>query len=383
MKSSNLGEKDGKSDKRQKLLDWLKKSQAKRDENNRQVFSRWIEKMDNLKAQERDRGSNLTFYCDHLPPPHILYSAINNFQSDAIGNPTVYVGVSQFVYPPHQELIDPQFMPSTHSFLKGSNQFTELHPTSCKEYFFQNDHRPIHNPCCYPHAFTLESVRQNESGVEATEEMVSYAPRATDQSMTFISPGTTACCQSMLSSSMMSYSTPTQMMLPVPCIQYCASDSDGANTVPPNGDGINGAIPLVDTKFQSFPMVVGFDHQFCKWIQSTSRHLTPVSPQYPFLPHSDRPTNGTLHTPCNNTGLTSAGSDPRLAYNPQKSPLNFEFNQWNSLLDDINTKAAQPQEPEEKTTYKEVNQSNDDTGKNFQFSEAEGGSFVQETFRDG
>ncbi|KAA3674532.1 uncharacterized protein DEA37_0003630 [Paragonimus westermani] len=37
---------------REKLLEWLRTSQAKRDENNRQVFTRWIDRIDSMNHQE-------------------------------------------------------------------------------------------------------------------------------------------------------------------------------------------------------------------------------------------------------------------------------------------------------------------------------------------
>ncbi|KAF6777727.1 hypothetical protein AHF37_03094 [Paragonimus kellicotti] len=37
---------------REKLLEWLRTSQAKRDENNRQVFTRWIDRIDSMNSQE-------------------------------------------------------------------------------------------------------------------------------------------------------------------------------------------------------------------------------------------------------------------------------------------------------------------------------------------
>lgn len=43
---------------RKRLLEWLQTSQAKRDENNRQVFSRWIDRIDSLHAQEALANQN-------------------------------------------------------------------------------------------------------------------------------------------------------------------------------------------------------------------------------------------------------------------------------------------------------------------------------------
>ncbi|CAH8847625.1 unnamed protein product [Trichobilharzia szidati] len=48
--SSNTG--------REKLLEWLKLSQAKRDENNRQVFTRWIDKIDSLNQLDSPQTFN-------------------------------------------------------------------------------------------------------------------------------------------------------------------------------------------------------------------------------------------------------------------------------------------------------------------------------------
>ncbi|THD22771.1 hypothetical protein D915_006299 [Fasciola hepatica] len=44
---------------RERLLEWLRTSQAKRDENNRQVFTRWIDRIDSMNNQET-LSANLT-----------------------------------------------------------------------------------------------------------------------------------------------------------------------------------------------------------------------------------------------------------------------------------------------------------------------------------
>ncbi|VDP96198.1 unnamed protein product, partial [Trichobilharzia regenti] len=49
---------DGSNTGREKLLEWLKLSQAKRDENNRQVFTRWIDKVDSLNQLDSPQTFN-------------------------------------------------------------------------------------------------------------------------------------------------------------------------------------------------------------------------------------------------------------------------------------------------------------------------------------
>ncbi|KAM7538113.1 hypothetical protein Aperf_G00000070874 [Anoplocephala perfoliata] len=110
-----------KIDKRKRLLDWLKASQAKRDENNRQVFSRWIERMDNMQTQTREQSLCPIFFCDYLPTPHVMYSTMDGYQDERVNNPAVFLG-SPFMYQPQQEFYQPQ---NFEYLLKQSEQLME------------------------------------------------------------------------------------------------------------------------------------------------------------------------------------------------------------------------------------------------------------------
>lgn len=148
--------KDDKIDKRQRLLDWLKASQAKRDENNRQVFSRWIEKMDSMKPQIREQSACPAFYCDCLSPPHTLYSAANGYPGEIMGNSGIILG-SPFMYQPQKEILYPQ---NFEYLLKQSQQLMEWSTFTDFGYYLP---RFIYNHELCEHMYALKQQKKLEN----------------------------------------------------------------------------------------------------------------------------------------------------------------------------------------------------------------------------
>ncbi|VDM05289.1 unnamed protein product [Schistocephalus solidus] len=102
--SADATDGNSKNNKRQKLLAWLKASQAKRDENNRQVFSRWIEKIDSERPKAHSTSHHgPTFYCDQFPQPQMLVSAMQSYPGGSAGVPLIYVGYPPASIPSHAE----------------------------------------------------------------------------------------------------------------------------------------------------------------------------------------------------------------------------------------------------------------------------------------
>ncbi len=323
-KAPQKNDDNGKPDKRQKLLDWLKASQAKRDENNRQVFSRWIEKMDNIKSQSREQNAGPTFYCDYLPPPQVMYSAINNYQGEATGTPTVYLGMPPFMYPQHQDLVNSPVVPGTPGpYLNGS----EVCPPPEGDFFYQNDPRILSPPCCYPPTFTPKSQCGCETDPKLPTDCLKSAPTTQP----------TACCPTMMPAPLMNYASPPQVMIPLPYMPYLACDPEAVHSMEPCGDCHEPTLPFADPKLS-----LGSDQRTGKWSPSDSAFTHPLQTR--------QSANSLFAQPTYRQGgnIVPQLCDPGVAFAQTSSPLNFNMSQWNALLDDLSSmQGGAPQEGKE------------------------------------
>ncbi|VDM22999.1 unnamed protein product [Hydatigera taeniaeformis] len=333
LKSTTSNTEDEKTDKRQRLLDWLKASQAKRDENNRQVFSRWIEKMDSMKAQVREQSTCPTFYCDYLPLPHVLYSAISNCQEEAIGTPTVYLGVPQFMYHPQTELIDPQLMHNAECFLKMSDQLVDVGPASEYEYGFPDNPGLLSN-----HDFYAQT--QGESTQEALIEKADLTSSCAENAMQYGAPGASIVPASM------NYTTTAPIVFPIPCMHYFNQSAEEPNIVVPSGDGIdNSATSILGPKPPSSPIL----------FQTDFRQMAQAPPSCSFVNRSKHPVANTLYSPNEGFNASPSMRDLTFVYNHANPALNFDMIHWNSLLDDISNKmSALPQDVGKQAIFQEM-----------------------------
>ncbi|KAH9282925.1 hypothetical protein ECG_04389 [Echinococcus granulosus] len=340
LKPTATNTEDEKPDKRQRLLDWLKASQAKRDENNRQVFSRWIEKMDNMKTQVQEQSSCPTFYCDYLPLPHVLYSAISNCQEEAIGTPTVYLGVPPFMYQPQPELIDPQLLHSAECFLKRPDQLVDVGSTSECEYYFPDNPGLICNHDFYAQTFGPKPQGGSESTPETSSEKPDLASVGAENPVSYATPGTP------IIPAPVNYTTAAPIVFPIPCMHYFNHSSEEPNIVVPSGDGIdNSAASILGSKPSSSPLL----------LQTDLRQMTQAPPSCSFVKHSKHPMGDNFYPPNESFNASPSMRDLALVYNHANPALNFDMIHWNSLLDDISNKvSASPQNIGKQAIFQEM-----------------------------
>lgn len=331
---------DEKPDKRQRLLDWLKASQAKRDENNRQVFSRWIEKMDSMKTQVREQSPCPTFYCDYLPLPHVLYSAISNCQEETIGTPTVYLSVPQFMYHPHPELIDPQLIHNAECFLKRSDQMADVGSTPECEYYFPDNPGLLCNHDFYAQTFGSKSQGESGSTQEVSSERNDLASMGAENLITYGAPGTP------IIPAPMNYTTTAPIVFPIPCMHYFNHSAEEANIAVPGGDGIdNSAASILGPKPPSSPLL----------FQTDLKQIAQAPLSCSFVNHSKHPVNNTFYPPNESFNASSSVRDLALVCNHANPALNFDMIHWNSLLDDISNKvSAPPRDVEKQAIFQEM-----------------------------
>lgn len=317
-----------KSDKHQRLLDWLKASQAKRDENNRQVFSRWVEKMDNLKAQAREQGSCPAFYCDILPPPHVLYSAISNYQGESIGSATVYLGVPPFLYHSPQELVDPHLPQNATCFLKGSEQLLDVGTVPACSYYASENSGLTNGHELYNQDHKPRPMGQSESAPEVSEKKDAVAFTCTENSAVFGAPGTSVI------SAATSY--PTPILFPLPCLNYINQGNEETNMVSSNTDGASSnGTSMLNLNPASSPVL----------FQTECRQVVEVPPPYTPSPLPKQSIGSNFYSP---NACIYPMYDLRLIYNQGSSAFSFDVNHWNSLLDCPNCKTFEKSQEIEK-----------------------------------
>ncbi|VDN13526.1 unnamed protein product [Dibothriocephalus latus] len=344
-----------KNNKRQKLLAWLKASQAKRDENNRQVFSRWIEKIDN----ERPKGHltshhRPTFYCDQFPQPQMLVSAMQSYPGGSAGVPLIYVGYPPASIPPHAENLTAynfgqmksHLFPFGNSIIHSQDHTVPpvMRPLSPTERVgssvpFKFDPSPSFEPC------EVKSPEVNQTRVEADLPQ-SFEPLSSNDQRSLSSP--MAVPTIMPGSSNCNYIDP-QMMFFMPYMGYNQGQSpamplQNAGAV---GDLNNLSPSRLATTFCPSPFVTpdGQMPMFMLGQMNSWYNGTGANQSCNFsIPHSSSKNmslgicgqytpnmNRYLYQPAG-AGATTEANQPPTSNTPGS---NFDFQNWMSALDEI------------------------------------------------
>ncbi|KAL7065270.1 hypothetical protein AAHC03_05357 [Spirometra sp. Aus1] len=343
-----------KNNKRQKLLAWLKASQAKRDENNRQVFSRWIEKIDS----ERPKGHSAshhgpTFYCDQFPQPQMLVSAMQSYAGGSAGVPLIYVGYPPASIPSHAENLTAynfgqmksHLFPFGNSVIHNQDQAVPpvMRPISPTERVgssvsFKFDQNPSFEPC-------EVKPEGNPTRVEADPSQ-SFEILSSNDQRSLSSP---MAVPTIISNSSNCNYIDSQMMFFMPYMGYNQGQSPAmplpnAGTVSDlkNLSSSRLATPFCPSPFMTpdgqMPMfMLG---QMNNWYNGTGANqscnfsIPPSSPQNMSLGTCGQYTpnmNRYLYQPAG-TVATGESSQPATSSTPGS---NFDFQHWMSALDEI------------------------------------------------